>query len=280
MGKKVPKPATHASTLVLGTRGLKARHRHLMRDLLRLLPHGLAGSKHDTCDNSLAGVASACEDADCSAALLLDARDSERLFMWVVSCPDGPSAMFRVRNVHTVAELNFDTHRCAGVRNLLSFDASFDTSAHRRVLKALLVRTLSVPRGAAEKRSVAAMRSTDTVAAPSLPPDDEALEDAEKAVTDAASAAAHANRPRAAQQRRSAAVERVKHVLAFSWVDERIWLRVYRVGPDALGLIDVAEIGPRLVLEPVRIIAAAFSGAILHAHQGSGSDLAGEREMR
>ena len=66
--------ASVQSVLVLGTRGLKARHRHVMRDLLRLLPHGVPGSKIDTSEDGLLGAVSACEDADCSTAVLFDAR--------------------------------------------------------------------------------------------------------------------------------------------------------------------------------------------------------------
>ena len=112
--------------LVLGTRGIKARHRHLLRDLLQLLPHGKLGSKLAT-DEGLRGVlqvwrtspkparagtergraprAQLCEDGDCGAALLLDARDPRRLYLWAANTPDGPSAMFQVVNIHTVAEL-------------------------------------------------------------------------------------------------------------------------------------------------------------------------------
>ena len=42
-------------TLLLCTRGVKARHRHLLRDLLQLLPHGKLGSKLPT-DEGLSGV--------------------------------------------------------------------------------------------------------------------------------------------------------------------------------------------------------------------------------
>ena len=59
-------------------------------------------------DDGLSGVLTLCEDADCGSALLLDARDPGRLHMWLAGCPDGPSAMFRVANVHTVAELKLD----------------------------------------------------------------------------------------------------------------------------------------------------------------------------
>ena len=77
-----------------------------------------------------------CEDGGCGSALLLDARDPRRLFLWAANCPDGPSAMFQVVNTHTVAELNFDARRVSGARNVLVFDPAFDGCAEMRILKA------------------------------------------------------------------------------------------------------------------------------------------------
>ena len=196
-------------TLVLGTRGIKARHRHLLRDLLQLLPHGKLGSKLAT-DDGLGGVLELCEDGECGAALLLDARDPRRLYMWAANCPDGPSAMFQVANIHTVAELKLEARRVSGARNVLVFDRSFETTAERRVLKALLTRAFAVPRDQA-----------------------------------------------------AAAEQPARHSISFSWLDGRIWMRVYRIETNVVGALDVAEIGPRLVLLPTRIIASGFGGAIL-----------------
>jgi len=211
------------------------RQRHLIRDLQRLLPHGRTGSKVDT-DEGLGGVVQACEDADCGAALLLDARDAKRLYLWAAGCPDGPSAMFRVRNLHTVAELNLEARRCLGVRNLLAFDSAFDASPERRVYKALLTRILAVPRGAARRTA-----ATGGLAS----------------VRDS--------------------IEHVRHTFMLAWVDDRIWLRVYRIGRGLSGKLDVEEIGPRLVLEPVRIIASGFGGAILHENAAFGQAGQGSR---
>ena len=86
-----------------------------------------------------------CEEADCGTAVLMDARDPTRLYMWFAGCPDGPSVMFRVLNTHTVAELNLDRRRALSARNLLVFDRAFESSAELRVMKALLTRTFSVP---------------------------------------------------------------------------------------------------------------------------------------
>ena len=200
-------------TLVIATRGIKARHRHLQRDILKLLPHGRLGAKMGA-EDELKGILGLCEDAACENALLLDARDPHRLYMWVAGCPDGPSAMFRVSNVHTVAELKLDSKRAAATRTLLVFDSGFEESAERRVMKALLTRTFATP----------------CHGKPKTQPD-------------------------------------VKHTLTFTWLDGRVWVRAYRITPHAIkpDAIDVMEIGPRMVLEPIRIIAAGFGGAILYS---------------
>ena len=70
------------------------------------------------------------------------------------------------------------------------------------------------------------------------------------------------------RERTAAAEQPARHSLTFSWLDGRIWMRVYRIETNVLGALDVAEIGPRLVLLPTRIIASCFSGAILHEQRG------------
>lgn len=196
---------------MLSTRGIKARHRHLQRDILRLLPHGKLGNKMGA-DQELETLAGVVEEADCDTALLMDARDPRRLYMWLAGCPGGPSAMFQVLNIHTVAELKMERRRAAGARALLVFDTEFEVCAERRVMKALLTQTFSV--------SVSGPARTHP---------------------------------------------KVQHTIVFSWLDERIWMRVYRIVVDeARKTTDVAEIGPRMVLDPVRIIASSFDGAMLY----------------
>jgi len=70
-----------------------------------------------------------------------------------------------------------------------------------------------------------------------------------------------ATTPRASQQAPA------RHTINFSWLDGSIWLRVYRIEDHVArqGELDVAEIGPRLVLSPIRIIASGFGGSVLHS---------------
>lgn len=220
-----PAASSRSGCLIASTRGIRARHRHLLRDLTRLLPHSKPHSKVDTDEAGLDGMPALCEDNGCSTSLLLDARDPRRLYMWVAGCPDGPTSMFRVLNIHTVAELKLEARRVFGARNIVVFDEGFNRTADRRVMRAILARTFSVPRpGFADPR-----------------------------LTIAPSAAG--------------GLQAARHLISFSWLDGSIWLRVYRIQGhiDGSGALDVEEIGPRLVLSPIRIIASGFAGAILHS---------------
>uniref|UniRef100_A0A7S0LPP0 Brix domain-containing protein n=1 Tax=Coccolithus braarudii TaxID=221442 RepID=A0A7S0LPP0_9EUKA len=212
---------TSGGCLVLSTRGIKARPRHLLRDLLRLLPHAIESSKLDT-DDGLEQVVGKCEDSDCSSAMLLDCRDRRRVYMWLANCPEGPSAMLRVLNMHTVAELKLDARRVLGARNVLVFDPVFSHGAEKQVLRELLTRVFSVPRSRGKR--VSAATSTGT--------------------------------------RESVA----RHTVSFSWLDGSIWIRVYRMDVSEIDpqQTELNEIGPRLVLRPIRIIAGGFSGSILN----------------
>lgn len=73
-------------------------------------------------------------------------------------------------------------------------------------------------------------------------------------------------RSRGRKRQKERLEEPVRHTLSFAWLDGRIWLRTYRIGAAITGgdKIELEEIGPRLVLAPVRIIAGAFGGAIIH----------------
>jgi hypothetical protein len=210
--------------------------------------------------------------------------------------------MLRIQNVHTVAELNADARRCAGVRNLLTFDRAFDKSADRRVLKALLTRVFSVPRAAVKRVATARMQpavgssiselqgelqalEAETAAAAADDAtasndedgdgeagsngDEEGEEEGEEEEDEEEGEAPAAAPAKASKQRQAppAAVERVKHVFSFMWLDDRIWVRVYRIGRGPRGKMDVEEIGPRMTLEPVRIIASGFGGAILSTNE-------------
>ena len=49
----------------------------------------------------------------------------------------------------------------------------------------------------------------------------------------------------------------IDHVMTFSWLDRRIWFRNYQIVQETGSL---AEIGPRFVLNPVKLFAGSFQG--------------------
>mmetsp|Transcript_18597 Transcript_18597/g.51935 ORF Transcript_18597/g.51935 Transcript_18597/m.51935 type:complete len:359 (-) Transcript_18597:119-1195(-) len=62
------------------------------------------------------------------------------------------------------------------------------------------------------------------------------------------------------------------HVMAFYWMDGKIWFRHYQISPDMPDNGDdperqqLTEIGPRFVLDPIRILSGSFSGQTLYAN--------------
>jgi len=71
------------------------------------------------------------------------------------------------------------------------------------------------------------------------------------------------------------------HVLSFALVDGRVWVRHYQIAESEDGakraeiaaaaragddLTSLVEIGPRLVLQPIRLFAGAFGGVTLYGN--------------
>jgi len=51
------------------------------------------------------------------------------------------------------------------------------------------------------------------------------------------------------------------HVFTFSWLDNRVWFRNYQIVDEEKGTL--AEIGPRFVLNPIKILEGSFRGEVL-----------------
>jgi len=121
--------------------------RHLMLDLFQLLPHAKKDAKLDTKkDRSV--INDVADAAGCSTAVFFEARRKADLYLWLSRPPEGPSAKFLVRNVHTMAELKLAGNHMRGSRPCLSFHGAFDDEArpHWALLKAMLLRAFATPR--------------------------------------------------------------------------------------------------------------------------------------
>ena len=76
------------------------------------------------------------------------------------------------------------------------------------------------------------------------------------------------------------------HIMAFFWVDNKVWVRHYQISPVTPDYLDnpdyqtLTEIGPRFVLEPVLILDGSFSGKVIYKNTEFQSPAALMRAMR
>ena len=214
--------------LVFGSRGLTSRYRHLMLDMRALIPHHKKESKLDSKD-LLSVVNEIAEVKSCDTALFFDVRKRRDLYVWLARTPNGPSVKFHAVNVHTMDELRLTGNCLKGSRPILSFDAAFDDAARPHLR---LMRELLC----------------HAFATPKGHPKSQPFHD---------------------------------HVINFGFADGKLWFRHYQVvdkAADAAGAAKLVaageqatvlvEIGPRFVLEPVRVFAGSMGGATLWTNPG------------
>lgn len=84
-------------TLVLSSRGIPTRYRHLMNDLLSLMPHARKDSKLDT-KQKLFVINEIADMKDCTNSIFFECRKGSDLFLWFARTPNGPSVKFQVHN--------------------------------------------------------------------------------------------------------------------------------------------------------------------------------------
>ncbi|KAF8245727.1 Brix-domain-containing protein [Wilcoxina mikolae CBS 423.85] len=148
---KKDSPAPKSRILILSSRGVTYRHRHLLNDLVCMLPHSRKDAKLDT-KNHLHYLNEVAELYNCNGVAFFEARKRQDLYLWLSRAPNGPCAKFHVHNLHTMSELNFTGNALKGSRAIVSFDKSFDLTPSTALIKELLVHTFSVPRGARKSK--------------------------------------------------------------------------------------------------------------------------------
>lgn len=160
--------------------------------------------------------------------MYFECRRHEDLYVWLSKTPNGPSAKLQVQNLHTMDELKMTGNCLKGSRHILSFDGNFDAHPHWKLMRELLTQMFAVPRTARRAKPF------------------------------------------------------VDHVLTFSIVDNKIWFRNFQIiekDPGATAAAEaegaekpkrpakggpveptLVEIGPRMVLTPIRIFEGSFGG--------------------
>ncbi|TFK76214.1 ribosome biogenesis protein BRX1 [Pluteus cervinus] len=133
--------------MLLSSRGVTHRMRHLMNDLEALLPHVKKDSKLDS-KSQLHLLPELADLNNCNNTLYFEARRHEDLYLWAAKTPNGPSIKLHVQNIHTMDELKMTGNCLKGSRGLLSFDKNFDDTEWGRLTKELFTHMFGVPPGA------------------------------------------------------------------------------------------------------------------------------------
>jgi ribosome biogenesis protein BRX1 len=132
--------------LILSSRGITARYRHLLEDLKKLIPHHKKDNKLDD-KGDIHAVNEIADMKSCNQVIYLETRKHQDLYMYLGKTPEGPSVKFHVVNIHTMDELKLTGNCMLGSRPLLNFDSNFDNSPQFQLMKTLLSEALGIPMG-------------------------------------------------------------------------------------------------------------------------------------
>jgi ribosome biogenesis protein BRX1 len=133
-------------TLVLCARGVNSRFRHLMNDVIDLMPHA---KKENKIERAIAkdSINDLCFQRSCNNCVYFESRKQKDHFLWVMKSPEGPSIKFAVQNIHTMDELKLSGNCLKFSRPLLSFDSSFNEGpAHLQLIKEMLNHAFNTPK--------------------------------------------------------------------------------------------------------------------------------------
>lgn len=225
--------------LILCSRGVTSRYRHLLEDLRTLIPHHKKDSKLDASKNAKGGIGGAVNDIaemrGCNTVLFLECRKRQDAYLWISNTnfgrdvSSGPSAKFLVENIHTMDELRLTGNCMKGSRPILTFDSAFEQREELKLLKCLFTDVFGTPRGHPKSKPF------------------------------------------------------VDRVMGFYYADGKIWVRNYQIleeyATDAKEAriekklfgksvsTSLVEIGPRFVLNPIKIFRGSFGGQTVFQNQ-------------
>ncbi|KAF3911965.1 hypothetical protein AA313_de0203534 [Arthrobotrys entomopaga] len=230
--------------LILSSRGVTYRHRHLLQDLTSLLPHSRKDSKLDT-KSKLFQLNELADLYNCNNILFFEARKREDLYLWLSKPPNGPTIKFHVQNLHTMEELHFSGNCLKGSRPLLSFDKRFDEKPYLMVIKEMMTQTFGVPKGARKSKPFVDHVMSFTVADGKVWIRCYQICEADLSKKDAKAAAENGGDDEGKKGSKKSAITTTR----------------------AQTEVSLLEIGPRLVLTPIIIQEGSFGGPIIYENK-------------
>ena len=132
-------------TLIVASRGVSHQERHLVNDLINLIPNSKKECKIER-DIAAEELNNICYMHSCKFCIYFEHRKRE-LVMWLFKSPGGPLAKFAVTNIHALNEIKLMGNCIKYSRPLLSFDKSFDEQEHLKLIKEMFIQTFNSPKG-------------------------------------------------------------------------------------------------------------------------------------
>lgn len=218
--------------LILSSRGVTYRHRHLLNDLASMMPHGRKDVKFDS-KSKMYQLNELAELYNCNNVMFFEARKGKDLYMWLSKVPNGPTVKMHAQNMHTMEELHFTGNCLKGSRPILSFDLAFEQEPHLKVIKELFLHIFGVPQGARKAKPFIDHVMAFSVADGKIWVRNYEVREVEKAKGE--------DKEEEAKARKSKAIDNTD-----------------------VGLV---EIGPRFVLTPIVIQEGAFGGPIIYENK-------------
>lgn len=88
---------TKQRVLILSSRGVTYRQRHLLNDIYSLLPHSRKDAKLDT-KTKLYQLNELADLYNCNNVLFFEARKGKDLYIWMSKAPNGPTVKMHLQN--------------------------------------------------------------------------------------------------------------------------------------------------------------------------------------
>jgi ribosome biogenesis protein BRX1 len=182
--------------------------------------------------------------------MFFEARKGKDLYIWLSKPPNGPTLKMHCQNVHTMEELNFTGNCLRGSRPILSFDKTFEESAHLRVVKELLTHSFGVPQSSRKVKPFVDHVMGFTVAGGRVWIRCYQIAETESGKKKSADGAEDDG-----DEEKAGSAAKPSTTLPSSKA---------KPGETAISLV---EIGPRLVLTPIVILEGSFGGPVIYENK-------------
>ena len=132
-------------TLIIASRGINHQERHLINDLVSLIPNAKKEYKIEK-DIAREQLIEICYNHSCKYCLYFEHRKRE-LVLWLFKSTEGPLIKFKITNIHVLNEIKLMGNCIKYSRPLLSFDKNFQKQPYLKLIMEMLIQAFNSPKG-------------------------------------------------------------------------------------------------------------------------------------